>query len=433
MRRTYVLDTSVLIYDPCTWKQFPHCDIIIPIATLNELDDLKTRAGEVGRNARVCIRQLDEISNKGDISTGILLEDDVLVKVDATYTDLSDGSFGDPNYGDSHILCCLQRTYSEHPERDVSLVSNDINLRVKAKSRGIEAISHDGDRHSISDLYSGIKIIVDEDAGLDLQDQSVIDPRLYGLELSPHEFVLFQDAEGNGVALGRKTNIDKLKIVKKQSPWNVSARSAEQTFLIDLIMDKNVDLVTVIGQAGTGKSLVSLACALQLVISKREYDKLIIYRPIEVVGKDVGYIPGTLAEKLEPHFSAILDNLEILLGNKVDTDWKRTLEMFQKKGKIELAAVTFIRGRSIPNAVILLDEAQNLSAAEIKTILTRAGENTKIILTGDLDQIDAKDLDAANNGLTNIIEKFKNSDLAGHITLTKGERSRLATEAAKIL
>jgi PhoH-like ATPase len=433
MRKTYVVDTSALIYDPCTWKQFPHCDVIIPIAVLTELDKLKKQAGEVGRNARVCIRQLDEISNRGDISTGILLEDDVLVKVDATYTDLSDGMYGDPNYGDSHILCCLQRNYSEHPERDVSLVSNDINLRVKAKARGIEAISHEGDRYSVSDLYPGLQIIVDEDAGLDLQDQSIIDPRLYGLELNPHECVLFQDAEGNGVAMGRKIAPDKLKIVKKQCPWNLQSRNKEQTFAIDLIMDKDVDLVTLIGRAGTGKSLIVLAAALQLVISKREYDKFIIYRPIQSVGNDIGYLPGTMEEKLAPWFQAVMDNFELLFTNKVGSNWKQELEMFQRKGRIEMEAITYIRGRSIPNAIILIDECQNLSKEEVKTILTRAGENTKIILTGDIEQIDNSLLDATSNGLTHVIEKFKDSELAGHITFTQGERSKLASKAADIL
>jgi PhoH-like ATPase len=226
---------------------------------------------------------------------------------------------------------------------------------------------------------------------------------------------------------------DKLKLVRKAYPWNIAARNKEQSFAMDLIMDKSVDLVTLTGRAGTGKSLIVLAAALELVVSKREYDKFIIYRPIQPVGNDIGYLPGTMEEKLAPWFQAIMDNFELLFGNKVGGDWRRDLEMFQKKGRIEMDAITYIRGRSIPNAIILIDECQNLTKEEVKTILTRAGEHTKIILTGDIEQIDNSGLDATSNGLTHVIEKFKDSELAGHITFTQGERSRLASTAADIL
>lgn len=434
MRKTYVLDTSTLIYDPTTWKQFPHSDVIIPIIVLNELDKLKKQPGETGRNARVCIRLLDEISETGDISTGILLDQDILLKVDATYYDLSDGSFGDPTYGDTHILYCAHITNAAHPEHDVTLVSNDINLRVKAKARSMDAISHEGQRYSLSDLYSGTKVVKDEEAGLDLQQLGVINPESYGLfDLSPNQCVMFESKSGDGIAMGRQISKTKLKLIKKVYPWNVAARNKEQSFAIDLIMDKNVDLVTLIGKAGTGKSLIVLAAALELVISKQEYDKFIIYRPIQPVGNDIGFLPGTMEEKLAPWFQAIMDNMEILFATKGRSDWKRELEMYQNKGRIEMEAITYIRGRSIPNAIILIDECQNLSKEEVKTILTRAGEGTKIILTGDIEQIDNSVLDATGNGLTHVIEKFKNSELAGHITFAQGERSKLASTAAEIL
>lgn len=431
MRTTYVLDTSVLIYDPCTWKQFPHSDVVIPIAVLSELDKLKKQSGEAGRNARVCIRLLDEISEAHDISTGILLDNDVLLKIDAELRDVT--SFGDPTYGDTHILACAYATWMAHPSQDVSLVSNDINLRVKAKSRSINAISHEGQKYSLSDLYSGTRIVVNEDAGMQLIKQGVINPQDFNLELHPHECVLFESENGDGIAMGRQVSPDKLKVVKKVYPWNIASRNKEQSFAMDLIMDKNVDLVTLIGRAGTGKSLIVLATALELVISKREYDKFIIYRPIQPVGNDIGYLPGTMEEKLAPWFQAIMDNFEMLFGNKVGHDWRRDLEMFQNKGRIEMEAITYIRGRSIPNAIILIDECQNLSKDEVKTILTRAGEGTKIILTGDIEQIDNSLLDATSNGLTHVIERFKDSELAGHVTFTQGERSKLASKAAEIL
>lgn len=434
MRKNYVLDTSTLIYDPCTYKQFPGSDVIIPIAVLSELDKLKKGSSEASRNARVAIRLLDEISEKGDISLGILMEDDIMLKVDANHIDLTGESyagFGDPTYGDTQILACTYAHWINN--HDTTLVSNDINLRVKAKSRGMDALAHEGTRSHFSDLYSGVQVIVDEEIGMDLQQEGFIDPRLYGLKLSPNECILFQSDNGDGIAMGRKVAPDKLRIIKKCYPWSVAARNMEQTFLIDLITDKNIDLITAIGQAGTGKTLVALASALELVLNRREYDKLIIYRPIQSVGNDIGYLPGTMEEKLSPWFQAIMDNFEFLFSGKSVTDWKRELEMFQKKGRIEMNAITYIRGRSIPNSIILVDEAQNLTPSDIKTILTRAGENTKIILTGDVEQIDNDNLDATDNGLVYAIQKFKDSDLAGHITLTKGERSRLASLAAKIL
>jgi PhoH-like ATPase len=432
MRKTYIFDTSTLIYDPCAWKQFPNSDVIIPIAVLGELDKLKKQSGEAGRNARVCVRLLDELTDKMDITIGVVVENDTLVKIDATYRDLSDpvfAGFGDPTYGDTQILACA---YAHLGDEGI-LVSNDINLRVKAKSRGIDAVAHEGEKYSLSDLYAGSQTIVHEEAGVDLLQNGFLDPRCFGFKLNMNECVLFENEDGDGIAMGRKVSHDKIKLLRKVYPWNISSRNKEQAFAMDLIMDKSVDLVTLIGKAGTGKSLVVLASALELVISKQEYDKFIIYRPIQPVGNDIGYLPGTMEEKLAPWFQAVLDNFELLFGSKGRHDWKRDLEMFQKKGKIEMEAITYIRGRSIPNAIILIDECQNLTKEEVKTILTRAGENTKIILTGDIEQIDNSLLDATNNGLTHVIERFKDSELAGHITFVQGERSKLASKASEIL
>jgi PhoH-like ATPase len=434
MSRRYILDTSTLVYDPCAYKQFPDSTVIIPITVLNELDKLKKGSSEAARNARVAIRLLDEICERGDVGIGILLDDNIMLKVDTNYIDLSDlsyRSFGDPTYGDTQILACAYANWMQN--HDTTLVSNDISLRVKAKSRGIDAEAHEGSKFSLADLYTGTQVVRDEEAGLDLLKQGHIDPRCYGLKMNPHECVMFETDTGDGIAMGRKVAPDKLKLIKKFYPWSISPRNKEQIYAIDLIMDPTVDLVTLIGRAGTGKSLVVLATAIELVLSKREYDKFIIYRPIQPVGNDIGYLPGTMEEKLAPWFQAVMDNFEMLFTGKAGGDWRRELEMYQKKGRIEMEAITYIRGRSIPNAIILVDECQNLSKEEVKTILTRAGENTKIILTGDIEQIDNSVLDATSNGLTHVIEKFKDSDLAGHVTFTQGERSRLASQAAEIL
>lgn len=379
----------------------------------------------------------EETCDKGDITTGILLDNDTLIKADATYIDFSCepyNTYGDPTYGDTQIMACAHVNWLAHPEHDVILVSADNNLRVQAKFRGIDAEKCDWNKSSLTDLYTGTRTIVNEDAGCELQQAGHIDPRAFGIQdLAPHECIMFQADNGDNIVMGQKVSPNRVKLIRKVYPWNISARNKEQAFAIDLIMDKEIDLVTLIGRAGTGKSLVVLATALELVLNRKEYDKFVIYRPIQPVGNDIGYLPGTMEEKLAPWFHAIMDNFEMLFSNKNNTDWKRELEMYQKKGKIEMEAITYIRGRSIPNAIILVDECQNLSKEDVKTILTRAGENTKIILTGDIEQIDNSVLDATSNGLTHVIEKFKDSELAGHVTFTQGERSKLASQAAEIL
>jgi len=359
MRKIHILDTSVLIDDPAAYKYFKNSDVIIPITVINELDKKKVSVGEVGKNSRVCCRLLDKITELGDISKGVLLDDDILLKVDATYYDLMEDKykgFGDPYYPDTQILVSTFVIHNNNPDKEVILVSNDINLRIKAKSRGINAIAHEVPRCSLSDLYAGIQTIKNDDAALDLQKKGIINPALYGIELNPNECAYFEDSSGNDIALARQTSPNKLEIIKKIYPWHLSARNKEQLCAIDMIMDKNIDLVTLIGRAGTGKSLVVLATALELVINRKEYDRLIIYRPIQSVGNDIGFLPGTMEEKLAPWFQAIMDNFETLFTSKNGGDWRRELEMYVKRGRIEMEAITYIRGRSIPNAIILLDE-----------------------------------------------------------------------------
>lgn len=436
MRTTYILDTSVLITDPYAYKHFNHSDVIIPIAVLNELDKLKKQSNEVGKNARISIKVLDDISSQGNVSSGVILDNDILIKIDTTYFYMNGPEYaglGDSTYGDTQILACAIYNFNNHSSKDVILVSNDINLRVKAKSRSLQAIAHEESVNSLNELYSGTTSIKNEELGIELQRRGSVNPIENNIELLSNECVYFENHDGNILSMGRKVDNDKIKLIKKHNPWGISSKNKEQAFAMDLVMDQNVDLVTLIGKAGTGKSLIVLACALELVLAKKQYDKLIIYRPIQAVSNDIGFLPGTLDEKLAPWFQAILDNFEILFSSKGNGDWRKTLDIYQKKGQIEMEAITYIRGRSIPNSIILVDEAQNLTKQDIKTILTRAGENTKIILTGDIEQIDNLELDAINNGLTHVIEKFKYTNLAGHITLIKGERSRLASKAAEIL
>lgn len=435
-KKTYILDTSALIHDPQMYKALPaNSVVIIPIAVLTELDKLKKQSGEVGKNSRYIIRKIDELSAKGNIVAGINT-DNLLIKVDNSYIDYSKKPFselGDQTYGDTQILATA--LLFARNNKNIVLISDDINLRIKAKSRGIAAEPCPTIKNVMTDIYMGYKTVVNEKAASDLLINGTIDNK-YKIDLNLNECVALNDNEGNLLALGRKIAKDKIKLVTKQRPWGISGKSKEQDMAIDLLMDRNIDLVTLLGKSGSGKTLIALAAALELVINKREYDKIIIYRPLQAVSAELGFNPGPLEEKLLPWFQAIMDSFEVLFANnknQFNSSWKKELEMFQKKDKIEFGAITYARGRSLPNAIIICDEFQNLSKEDTKTILTRAGKNSRVFIVGDIDQIDSRDLDAMNNGIIHTINAFKSSELAGHISLIQGERSRLATKASELL
>jgi len=431
-RKIFVLDTSVLVYDPNAYKSFKGNNVVIAITVLDELDKIKKFPNESGKNARVAIRSLDAISSLGEIHIGVPIDDDIVIKIDTS----AYGSLGsDPTYGDSKILACAAKVNEANPDSKTILVSKDINLRTRAKAFGIIAQDYEKDKIPSSDMYEGFQTIKDEDAGLALFTAGVISSQDHNLgDLYPNECALFVGNDEKGIAPGRKIK-DQIKIIKDQKPWDLELRNKEQLFAADLLLDVNIPLVTIIGKAGSGKTLLSVACALDLVLNKRKYDSFIIYRPIQPMGNDLGYLPGTLDEKLDPWFTPIDDAFAFLFSDKSrkKDGWKAQLHQYIDNGTIQKEALTYIRGRSIPNSLILIDECQNLSKEEVKTILTRAGTNTKIVLTGDIEQIDNSYLDATNNGLTYIVEKFKDSELAGHITFMKGERSLLATKASEIL
>lgn len=433
MKKIKILDTSVLAYDPYAYKSFSDNVVVIPINVLDELDKLKSFPNEAGKNSRVCIRALDAICLGGEIHKGIKIENNILLKID---TDVAPNTFGPDSYVDNKILACaVNIKKNADKDTEVSLVSRDINLRIRARAFEIGAENYEKDRVSVQDLYVGFKEIVNEEIGDHLADKNQInDYRLYDEthDLLPNECVHFSDENGDGLAIGRRVG-DKIKTIPDRNPWGLSLRNKEQAFATDLLCDPKISLVTLIGKAGCGKSLVALACGLEMVLEKKLYDKLIIYRPIQPVGNDIGYLPGTMEEKLAPWMSAITDGFEFLFEAKSGNKWKTMFDMYREKGKIQMEAITYIRGRSIPNALIIIDEAQNLSKEEIKTILTRASTGSKIVLTGDVEQIDNSGLDATSNGLSYAVEKFKESHLAGHITFAKGERSELATLASEIL
>ena len=411
MVKNFILDTNVLIHDPKSIYAFQDNNVIIPLPVLEELDNLKKHSGGLGKFAREVIRELDNLRNKGKLSEGIKLENGGTLKVMTLERNVPEKiDFLFEKYVDNWIL-----VYTLHiiktSKIPTFLVSKDINLRVKADALGIPSQDYLTDRSELATLNPGYF----ETNSIEHIDKKSLFPNVYLIDKN-NRFYRF---DGENI----------IEIRKKIEAWNVKPRNQEQFFAMDALLNDNINLVSLIGIAGTGKTFISLACALEKAVNEQKYEKIIVAKPlVPLGGKDIGYLPGSFEEKMRPWMSPIYDNLEYLfkLSNI-------NMKEFIRKDIIEIEALTYIRGRSIPNQFIIIDEAQNLTPHEIKTILTRAGENTKIVLLGDPYQIDTPYLDKDSNGLVYAASKFLNSTLSVHVVLTKGERSPLATEAAKLL
>lgn len=449
MKKTFVLDTNVLLSDPNALFSFEENDVVLPMIVLEELDRHKDRQDEVGRNARETSRKLSAITKdhksfdapiplgekKGDLrilSWNSLGFQDIRVLIPAELEGKS---------GDNQILAVCIAFQRKNPDAVMSLVSRDVLLRLKASALGVAADDYKKMHvaKSISGLYTGTTTLVgtyDIDAFYKDSVLPLTEAAQEAESLHPNEFVVVKDELSEKSALTRyckKTH--SLRKINEYSPCKIEGRNKEQKFALDLLLDPNIPLVTVVGSAGTGKTLIAIASGLHQVIDTKRYKSLIVCRPIQPLGKDIGFLPGTMEEKMEPWIAPIKDNLRFLLSSdgKKSKRGEETMAMLFERGDIQVEAMTFIRGRSIANAYMIIDEAQNLNAHELKTIITRVGEGTKIVLTGDIEQIDNMYVDSVSNGLTVAIEKFKDYDLSGHVTLTKGERSALATLAASIL
>ncbi len=439
MKKTYVLDTNVLLSDPNALVSFEDNTVVLPLIVIEELDRHKDRQDEVGRNAREVSRMLSAlIKEQKTLKDGIILKTGGILRI-LSAEDLG-GNFSisaelDQKSGDNIILAFCKAFQVTNPE--LILISRDVLLRIKSEAVGI--ISEDYKKISVADsvkgIYTGVETIENANVtnfyspgGLTLSPEE--EGKLY-----PNQYLILQDGTGRS-ALGRYAGKGKsIKPVNDYIPSKIQARNKEQKFAMDLLMDPSLPLVTIVGQAGTGKTLLAIAAGLDQVLNKpQRYKSLIVCRPIQPVGKDIGFLPGTMEEKMEPWIAPIKDNLRFLIGDGKKGQFnEQIVQHYFDEGIIEIEALTFIRGRSIPNAYMIIDEAQNLSVHELKTILTRAGEGTKIVLTGDIEQIDCMHLDSVSNGLSTCIEKFKGEEISGHVTLQKGERSLLASMAAKIL
>lgn len=473
MKKTYVLDTNVLLSDPNSLFAFEEHDLIVPMAVLEELDRHKSRPDEVGRNARQVSRTLDGMRDQGSLVDGIQLKDGGklrIVSIDAGV--LKEAPYElQTNKVDNLIIAFMLRLLNAGKEiypgfEGAVLVSMDINVRIKCDSLGVKCEGYRKMRATTTTdpqrFYRGVEVIeLDEElvdffytnGKLDIP-QSILKDRQ--VELHPNQIVVIknvQDGQTTKSAITKCLMPDKplVPVTRIESAFGLKPRNKEQSFSLDLLFDENIKLLTLVGPSGTGKTLLALAAALEQLRglgnpAMARYNKVIVTRPVQPVGKDIGFLPGTLEEKMEPWIAPIRDNLNFLMeskrvrpkrpvteGSKPKQDDGVYLSLMQEKGLIEIEAITFIRGRSIPNAFIVIDEAQNLSMHELKTIITRVGDGTKIVLTGDIEQIDNVHVDAFTNGLTYAVEKFKEYPIAGHVTLVKGERSELATLASKIL
>ena len=438
MEKTFVLDTNVLLHNAEAISVFGDNTVVLPMQVIEELDTFKNRNDELGRNARQVIRSLDDLRTRGHLGEGVSMDNGGILRILTGRLDIDESVLEINGISDNKII---RAAYSLHQQGEtVIFVSKDINARIKADAVGLDVRDFEKQKVNFDELYSGYREIeVAPQIIKDFFDESL--EELEGNELFPNEFILLVDeTNAKHTALTRVSQNKKLMHLTPQyeKAWNIKFRSKEQRMSLELLMDPVVQVVTLVGKAGTGKTLLALAAALQSTIKLHRYDKILVSRPIVPMGKDIGYLPGGKEEKLFHWMEPIFDNLNYLMRgskskkNEGVSTHKKVDNLFSND-IIELEALTYIRGRSIPQQYMIVDEAQNLTPHEVKTIISRAGEGTKVVLTGDPYQIDNPYLDSSSNGLTYTAERLKDEAIQGHITLTKSERSTVAAVAANRL
>ncbi len=445
MKKIFVLDTNVLLHDPNAIFAFEENDVIIPAVVLEEIDSKKRNADEIGRNARGVSRSLDALRTIGHLHDGVQLETGGTLRVELNHRSFArvQEMFGEITNDNRILAVALNYKLEEeekHSDRSVILVSKDVLVRVKADVLGVQTEDYLSDRAAEpNEMYTGYTTIKVHPSVIDdfynhryLSVQAL--QLQQGYSFYPNEFVILKDEMGSAKSALLKVNADANRLeplfLSNEPVWGIAARNAQQRMALELLLNDDIPLVTITGKAGTGKTLLALAASLSKVEDEQKYKKLLIARPVVPMGKDIGYLPGEKDEKLRPWMQPIYDNLEYLFDTKKAGDIDKIL---MGMGSIQVEALTYIRGRSIPGQFIIIDEAQNLSRHEVKTIVSRVGEGSKIVLVGDPDQIDHPYLDSISNGLTHVVEHFKQEGISGHITLEKGERSKLAQLAADLL
>lgn len=428
--KTFVIDTNVLIHRPDAILSFRDHEVVVPLWVLEELDQLKTYSDERGRNARHAIRFLDRAGKSGDLSTGVKIENGSTLRVALSHSKDIPGDVLRDKLDNKIILTAYE---IQRQGGTVFFVSKDINARVKATALGIKAVDYEKQKVNIERLYSGFTP-VDTTADLiaELEERGTV---AWADKYPPNHFVALRAKGIEESVIARYDHIaNELCYIDHKMPSiaGVRALNDEQRMAFELLLDDSVHLVSMVGKAGTGKTLLAIAAGLKLTLEDRAYTRVLVSRPVVPMGKDIGYLPGAKNEKLSHWMQPLFDNLEFVLAAYKKQNIKNVEQLMNNK-VIELEALSYIRGRSLPNQFIIIDEAQNLSPHEIKTIVSRAGEGAKIVLTGDPYQIDSPYLDANSNGLSYLVEAFKGQELFGHVTLQQSERSKLAELAAELL
>ena len=436
--KNFVLDTNVLLHEPNAIFGFEDNNVCVPITVIEEIDTFKKNPSELGRNAREVTRQIDALRKAGSLTDGVPIKSGGTLRVVLTDRDLP-LRHRLSHEADNLIMATALQLKEEEPNREAIFVTLDTNLRIRANALGIEAVDYDTEQISIDELYPGATSldlgpgaldVLYEGDGLPLPAPPVDE------EWWENEYVMLRDDRRTALArvrlgLGR---IERTYAFK-DPVWGIKPRNREQHYALDACLRDDISLVTLVGKAGTGKTLLALAAALQKVAEEQRYQKLMVARPVMPMGKDIGYLPGDVEDKLRPWMQPIHDNVEFLLslGRKTEKRRGRGVADLTGQGIMEIEPLTYIRGRSLPDMYMIIDEAQNLTPHEVKTILTRAGDGTKIVLTGDPYQIDNPYVDSVSNGLTYLVERFKGRSIAATVTLRKGERSALAELASNIL
>ena len=435
--KNYVLDTNVLLHDPNSLLNFKENSVLLPIEVLEEIDRFKRESSELGQNARAVSRLLDGLREQGHLNKGVSLPNGGRLKIVFHETDEPAHKLFGNNTVDSRIVMLALRIQKESKKgtRTV-LVTKDINLRIKADALGLEAEDYETDRIFLKDLYSGMcEKVVSTDRMTQFRANGELEIG-QGRTNYPNEYCTLADETNLKRTALTKVDASGTKWIpivdSREGVWGIKPRNREQHFAFDALLDDRIKLVTLMGKAGTGKTLMAMAAGLKKTVLDREYRRLVVARPTVAMGRELGFLPGTLEEKLTPWMQPIHDALELLGDLNMGHEHRRSNDLI-RSGLVVVEALSYIRGRSIANQYMVIDESQNLTPLEVKTIVTRVGEGTKLIFTGDPYQIDNPYVDSSSNGFNYLISKFRETPLAAHIELQKGERSELAELAANVL
>jgi PhoH-like ATPase len=435
--KTFVLDTNVLLFDPYSINKFGKNKVFIPIVVIEELDRFKKDQTEIGRNARQFARLVDDLREKGSLVKGVKLPNEGLLQISILREPATKHAGIDLSINDNLILA--NALYLKEEGENAVLITKDINLRLKADALGMKSEDYETSEITIEELYSGQRNFEVSAARLNEFESNRF------LELTdeeknkfyPNEYLIVHE-ENNpqrrqlGRYYAKKGGIVPL-IKMREGVWGVHPKNVEQQFAFDALLNHEVNLVSLVGKAGTGKTLLAIAAGLEAAITQQQYSRVLVSRPIVPMGRDLGFLPGDVNEKLGPWMQPIFDNIDFLFGNQRANNETTTWDELINQGLLHVEPLTYIRGRSLPSQYMIVDEAQNLTPHEIKTIITRAGEGTKIVLTGDSEQIDNPYLDAINNGLVYCIDRLKGEGIVAHTKLTQGERSPLSEIASELL